>query len=130
MPSIGRAPQHAFDRPSTAAMPSGADRCSWCDRAVDREDGWRLHESPGGGYAVFCRLEHVVPWSIQGARWDAERPERAEEPPAPEPCAECGMAPGGEWLALVRHRDGHRIQDCFCSIEHLAGWAKAGGRWR
>jgi hypothetical protein len=109
-------------------MPS--DRCSWCDRVVDREDGWRLHEHPGGRRAVFCRLEHVVPWSIQGAHWDPEPPERAEDSQAPEACAHCGEALDDVWLTLVRHRAGHRIQDSFCSVGHLAGWAKAGGRWQ
>jgi hypothetical protein len=102
----------------------------WCKRAVDREEGWRLHERPGGRYAVFCRLEHVVPWSIQGGRLEDERPEGVEEPGPPGPCAECGAAPDGEWLTLVRHREGHRIEDFFCSIEHLAAWAKGGGRYR
>ena len=31
---------------------------------------------------------------------------------------------------LVRHRGEHRISDGFCSVDHLADWAKAGGRWR
>ena len=108
----------------------GADSCSWCSRAVGREDGWRLYERPAGRYAAFCRLEHVVPWSIQGARLEDEAPAGAEEPGPPEACAECGAAPDGEWLTLVRHREGHRIADFFCSIDHLAAWAKAGGRWR
>ncbi len=108
-------------------MPS--HRCSWCDRAVDREDGWRLYERPGARSAVFCRLEHVVPWSIQGARWDPEPLESTEELHAPDNCAECGVAPDDVWLTLMRHRAGHRIQDCFCSIDHLVDWAKAGGRF-
>ena len=109
---------------------TGDETCSWCQRAVDREDGWRLYERPGAGFAVFCRLEHVVPWSIQGARWDPEPPEHTEELHAPDACAECGAAPDGVWLTLVRHRDEHRIQDCFCTVDHLTVWAKAGGRWR
>ncbi|HEX7173069.1 MAG TPA: hypothetical protein VF365_10725, partial [Candidatus Limnocylindria bacterium] len=73
-------------------MTDPMDRCSWCDRAVDREDGWRLHEEPGARRAAFCRLEHVVPWSIQGAHWEAVPP--SEEPEARGPvkgaCAHCG----------------------------------------
>jgi hypothetical protein len=45
-------------------------------------------------------------------------------------CAECGTALGDQGVELVRHRGEHRIADAFCSVEHLAGWAKAGGRWR
>ena len=48
--------------------------CSWCGRAVEREDGWRLHEQPGARRAAFCRLEHVVPWAMQGAHWEADGP--------------------------------------------------------
>jgi hypothetical protein len=33
-------------------------------------------------------------------------------------------------VVLVRHRGEHRIPDAFCSADHLASWAKAGGRWR
>ena len=32
-------------------------------------------------------------------------------------------------VLLVRHRGEHRIPDAFCSVDHLAEWAKAGGRW-
>ncbi|MGH2782227.1 MAG: hypothetical protein ACRDLA_12655, partial [Thermoleophilaceae bacterium] len=47
------------------------ESCSWCGDAIEREDGWRLQEVPGERRAAFCRLEHVVPWSIQGAHWEA-----------------------------------------------------------
>jgi hypothetical protein len=119
------------------------DRCSWCGHAIEREDGWRLHEAPGARRAAFCRLEHVVPWSIQGAHWDAVPPSEtgaeasalwSKEPPAladsPDACAHCGMALSDVHLVLVRHRGDHRISDAFCSIDHLSEWAKAGGRWR
>jgi hypothetical protein len=33
-------------------------------------------------------------------------------------------------VLLVRHRGEHRIPDAFCSLDHAAEWAKAGGRWR
>ncbi|MBN1531006.1 MAG: hypothetical protein JW895_18230 [Thermoleophilaceae bacterium] len=105
--------------------------CSWCDRAIERGDGWRLHELPGARRAAFCRLEHVVPWEIQGAHWEAVPPGE-EEPEASGDitCAHCGEPLGDVTLRLVRHRGKHRIPDSFCSIGHLAAWAKAGGRWR
>jgi hypothetical protein len=112
------------------------DRCSWCDRAVDREDGWRLHELPGARRAVFCRLEHVVPWSIQGAHWEAIRPDAgeaalwSEEDRGGSRCAHCVERLADVSVTLVRHRGGHRIPDAFCSVDHLSAWAKAGGRWR
>ena len=46
----------------------------------------------------------------------------------PTPVRSAARRPTGVWLTLVRHRDEHRIQDCFCSVDHLADWAKAGGR--
>lgn len=107
------------------------DRCSWCGEAVEREDGYRLGEEPGARRAAFCRLEHVVPWAIQGAHWEPgeiEEPTAVREPA--ESCAECGERLGEIHLVLVRHRGEHRIPDSFCSVEHVAEWAKAGGRWR
>ena len=37
-------------------------------------DGFRLAEHAGDRGAVFCRLEHVVPWAMQGAHWEAGEP--------------------------------------------------------
>ena len=111
-------------------MRPDSDRCSWCDRQVDREDGYRLAELPGERRAAFCRLEHVVPWAMQGPHWEAgavEEPRAVTE--AVEACAQCGAALGDVRLVLFRHRGEHRIPDGFCSVEHLAGWAKSGGRW-
>jgi hypothetical protein len=105
-------------------------RCSWCGEAVEPQDGWRLQEMPGARKAAFCRLEHVVPWSIQGPHWDAGE---IEEPSGTaedlDACAQCGAALGDVRLVLVRHRGEHRIPDGFCSVDHLADWAKSGGRW-
>jgi hypothetical protein len=73
----------------------------------------------------------VVPWSIQGAHWEAgeiEEPSGLVEHVAA--CAQCGKALGDFYIVLVRHRGEHRIPDAFCSVDHLAAWAKAGGRWR
>jgi hypothetical protein len=87
--------------------------CTWCGTAVEREDGYRVAETPGERRAVFCRLEHVVPWSIQGPHWEAgdiEEPRGLTE--SLESCSQCG-----EPLSDVR-------------VAHLADWAKSGGRWR
>jgi hypothetical protein len=112
---------------------TGPDRCSWCDRAVEREDGWRLYERPGAREAAFCRLEHVVPWWIQGAHWQpaAAMGDGEEEAPGTNArCAGCGEPLDDVTVTLVRHRGEHRIPDSFCSVGHMADWAKAGGRWR
>jgi hypothetical protein len=106
------------------------DRCSWCDRAVDREDGWRLYELPGARQATFCRLEHVVPWSIRGAHWEALPDGEGPEASGNGACVQCGEQLDDITVTLVRHRGEHRIADAFCSVAHMADWAKAGGRWR
>jgi hypothetical protein len=111
--------------------PQSTDDCSWCGRAIEREDGWRLQEVPGERKAAFCRLEHVVPWAIQGAHW---QPGEIEEPRGTaeslEACSHCGAALTDVRVIAVRHRGEHRVPDAFCSVDHLAEWAKAGGRWR
>ena len=105
--------------------------CTWCGNPVDSTDGYRLAEHAGDRGAVFCRLEHVVPWSIQGAHWEPVPPgEEGPELPGDGTCAHCGEPLGDVRLTLVRHRGEHRIPDAFCSVSHLAEWAKSGGRWR
>jgi hypothetical protein len=94
---------------------------------VEPEDGFRAGEVPGERRAVFCRLEHVVPWFIQGPHWEAAPPP-AED--APGECSHCGERLGDVRVVLVRHRGEHRIADAFCGAEHFADWAKSGGRWR
>ena len=115
-----------MDRQST-----DRDRCSWCGDAIERDEGWRVQEVPGVRRAAFCRLELVVPWSIQGAHWEAGE---IEEPTGliedKHACSHCGAALGDVHIVLVRHRGEHRIADAFCSADHMAEWAKAGGRWR
>ena len=106
-------------------------RCTRCGAAIDAEDGFRLFETAGSGKAAFCRLEHVIPWAIQGADWESGA--FREPPPSadlPDQCAHCGQPLPEDALLLVRHRAGHRIPDEFCSIDHLLAWAKAGGRWQ
>jgi ribosomal protein L24E len=108
--------------------------CSWCGNEVERDDGFRLAKHAGDRGAVFCRLEHVIPWAIQGAHWEAGvSPQPPLEPSGLDDareCAQCGAELEPGHLLLVRHRGEHRIPDAFCSIDHLVAWAKAGGRWR
>ena len=112
-------------------MPAFADRCLWCGEGVPPDDGFRLLEPAGARGGAFCRLEHVVPWSIQGPHW---APGVIDEPSdvlrADGDCAHCGERLGDVRVILVRHRGEHRIPDVFCSTDHMAAWAKAGGRWR
>lgn len=108
-----------------AAAHGTSDRCSWCGTPVAPGDGFRAYEHPGDRAAAFCRLEHVVPWAMQGAHWEVAggRGQVAGD------CAHCGAALGDVQVVLVRHRGEHRITDAFCSAGHMAEWAKAGGRW-
>jgi hypothetical protein len=111
------------DRPGTAI-------CSWCGTGVERDDGYRLAEPAGERRAAFCRLEHVVPWAIQGPHWEAgviEEPAGIDD--ALDRCARCSGPLPDRYLLLVRHRGDHRIPDAFCSTDHLREWAQAGGRF-
>jgi len=111
-------------------MPAFADRCLWCGEGVPPDDGFRLLEPAGARGGAFCRLEHVVPWAIQGARWEAVEAGLPPGLPVPETCSECDGALPDTRLVLLRHRGEHRIPDAFCRVDHLLAWAKAGGRWR
>jgi hypothetical protein len=116
-------------------MGRAGEVCTWCGAEVEPDDGFRLTEAPGDRRAVFCRLEHVVPWALQGAHWQAGgEPEAAGETGAaggePSTCAECGAPLEDVRITLTRHRGEHRIPDAFCSVDHAAAWARAGGRWR
>jgi hypothetical protein len=121
--------------------PGQASRCTWCGNEVDVADGYRLSEASGNRVAAFCRLEHVIPWAIQGPHWEAGEPGEADdereagerEPAVDEPvgtCSACGAELQETHVLLVRHRGEHRVPDRFCSVDHLLEWAKAGGRWR
>ena len=107
------------------------ERCTWCGTSVEDTDGFRLYEPAGDRCATFCRLEHIVPWAIQGPHWEAGE---LDEPPALEgrtrTCAHCGRELGDVHVLIVRHRGENRIPDDFCSVDHLLEWAKAGGRWQ
>jgi hypothetical protein len=110
-------------------MGPSSEVCTWCGAGVEPEDGYRLTERPGDRSAVFCRLEHVVPWALQGAHWTAG----GQEDPAAEDlesCAHCGERLTEVRVTLIRHRGEHRIADAFCSVDHAAAWARVGGRWR
>lgn len=107
------------------------EKCTWCGAEVEHDDGFRLYEAAGERRAAFCRLEHVVPWAIQGPHWEPgelAEPDSVDE--KPRSCAQCGRELSEVHILLVRHRGEHRVPDDFCSVEHLTEWAKAGGRWR
>jgi hypothetical protein len=105
-----------------------AEQCNWCGKTIDPSESWRAQEQPGAREAVFCRLEHIVPWAMQGAHWDAA--EIGDDDAEGGSCAQCGAELGDVRILLVRRRGEHRVPDAFCSVDHMADWAKAGGRWR
>jgi hypothetical protein len=108
-----------------------SEKCSWCGAEVDDSDGFRAYEAAGERRAVFCRLEHIIPWAIQGPHWEGgELTEPANIDEGPVTCAHCGAELGEIHVLLVRHRGEHRVADDFCSTEHMTEWAKAGGRWQ
>jgi hypothetical protein len=107
------------------------EHCTWCGTAVPADDGFRVGEPEEQRKAVFCRLEHVVPWIMQGGEWETGRIVPSGEPDdALGRCALCGDALGPERVLVVRHRGQHRIGDAFCRLEHLRDWAKGGGRYK
>ncbi|MDP9187649.1 MAG: hypothetical protein M3O25_00180 [Actinomycetota bacterium] len=104
--------------------------CTWCGVEVGDDDGFRAYEPAAGRRAVFCRLEHVIPWAIQGADWAGELTETRGLDEDPGRCAHCDAELTYAHVLLVRHRDEHRVADGFCSVDHMEAWAKAGGRWQ
>jgi hypothetical protein len=107
-----------------------AEPCSWCGVPVETGEGFRACEPEADRRAVFCRLEHVVPWAIQGAHWEVGNGlDPGDDGEALGRCVRCGSLLDGTRLLLVRHRGEHRIADAFCGTAHLLEWAKAGGRW-
>jgi len=124
--------ERAADRVTPDGEPADrGERCSWCGVAVEAGDGFRAYETSGSRTAVFCRLEHAVPWAIRGARWEPLPDGAGPDPEAGlTTCAWCEAPLGERHVALVRSRGEHRIPDGFCDVDHLLRWAKAGGRWR
>jgi hypothetical protein len=121
------------------------ETCTWCGAEVEADDGFRAYEPAGERRAVFCRLEHLIPWSIQMMRGRSageaeERPvsswgagEMSEPPTLDEGannCSHCDAELTDAHVLLVRHRGEHRVADAFCGVDHLTEWAKAGGRWQ
>lgn len=67
---------------------------------------------------------------MQGAHWDAADPEApAVGEETLDACARCQRLLTDVRVTLVRHRGQHRIPDAFCSVDHMAQWANAGGRY-
>jgi hypothetical protein len=103
--------------------------CTWCGEPVAAGEGFRAFEPAGARLATFCRLEHVVPWAIRGAYWEAAASELAV-PDDVSACSQCAAPLPEAPVVLVRERGQARVHDGFCSVEHLLAWAKAGGRYR
>lgn len=107
-----------------------SESCIWCGTAVGHDSGFLVHALADGRCAVFCRLEHVVPWVMRGAQWGPDA--GAEPPPAaerPRTCARCDCQLDHDAILLVHRRGVHAVVDAFCTLEHLRAWAGAGGRW-
>ena len=112
-------------------MGASVEPCSWCGNDVEPDAGFRAYEPTGERRAVFCRLEHVVPWAMQGPHWGAgalTEPSTVGE--GLERCSHCDADLGEVHVLIVSHRGEHRVPDAFCSVDHMSAWAKAGGRWQ
>ena len=104
-----------------------SDPCSWCGAVVDESDGFHAYEPAGSRRAVFCRLEHVVPWAIRGAWWEPGTP--IDDAPL-HSCSFCGAELTDAHVLVLRSRGEHVVPDGFCNVEHLLEWAKNGGRYQ
>ena len=64
-----------------------------------------MQEIPGARRAAFCRLEHLIPWHIQGPHWE---PGEIAEPKGVieslDACSHCGDRLGDVRVVLVRRR--------------------------
>jgi hypothetical protein len=124
-PAPGRA------RTVTLSGAMSAVACSWCGSSVDPDEGYRAVLPGRARRAAFCRLDHVVPWALDGARWEPGSPlARDDQGRGLGSCVRCGGALPDDRLLLIRHGGRHRIADAFCGVEHLVEWARSGGRWR
>ena len=99
---------------------------------MEADDGFRAYEPAGERRAVFCRLEHLVPWALGDAHWEAGPPvsEPSDLPNHESTCSHCGAELTDTRVLLIRHRGEARIPDAFCSVDHMETWAKAGGRFQ
>ncbi len=105
-------------------------RCTWCGTGLDPSSSWTAGEPAGARRAAFCRLEHVVPWAIQGPHWEAgDASDLDVLLPADARCGQCDGPLPDTRVVLVHHRGEYRVADGFCGTEHLLAWARAGGRW-
>lgn len=105
--------------------------CSWCGSSVDSDRGYRAVAPARGRRAAFCRLDHVVPWALDGPRWQPAPPlSREDAGRGLGSCVRCGGGLADDRLLLIRHGGHHRIADAFCGVDHLVEWARSGGRWR
>ena len=108
-----------------------SEACSWCGVAVAEGDGFRVVRTGPGTHAAFCRLEHVVPWALQGPSWEEGAGlEEGDDEAGLGVCALCGAELEDDHVLVVRHRGPHRIADAFCDVDHLSAWARRGGRFR
>ena len=55
--------------PGAAMTGPDGEICTWCGAEVEPSDGFRAYEPAGERGATFCRLEHIVPWQMQGGVW-------------------------------------------------------------
>ncbi len=119
--------------PAERSGSSAADtrgRCSWCGALVEHDDGYRAAQPAPKRVATFCRLEHVVPWAMQGARWESGELTGGDRVEGSfDACAHCGEPLEDGGVLFVRRRGEARVPDAFCSVDHLSAWARAGGRW-
>lgn len=107
------------------------ESCTWCGTGIDPGDCFRVYQPSLARRAVFCRLEHIVPWEIKGPSWEAGGAPPDDPAADQEGCAAAGCEAGlpDSYLLLVRHRGPHEVIDRFCGTEHFGSWARKGGRW-
>ena len=86
-----------------------------------------LAELPGERRAAFCRLEHMVPWAIQGAHWEPGGPtEPSRIGDSLERCAHCGEPLGDVAWCSSGTAASTASRTRFCSVDHLADVGEGG----
>src|SRR5437764_11111684 len=114
--------------------PAAQRECTWCGAPVDAASGYRAAEPAGARVATFCRLEHVVPWEINGAHWEPDDDVSGIdgallERSGLDRCSQCGEPVGDRAVVLVLHLVEHRIVDAFFGMGHAAVCTRADRRW-